>query len=239
MNSSLQYILYYAHEQGDKVYTMTAKVNELAPELQVASWVQGSPVTLVGLRGQVVLVEVFQVNCPGCFIQALPEAVRLHDLYEDQGLVVIGVATAFEDYEQNTLENLQQLLDSGKLTAEPFKALQQRGELVEGRLRWKIPFAVAMDEIVKDEEPVTEQKILKYAQRLYPDMQQRRAEEQGYILKMMQRHLEQKTMTARTFESYDLKGTPSSILIDREGILREVAFGPQEDLESMIRTYLG
>lgn len=218
---------------------MTARINEPAPELQVSSWVQGGPVTLAALKGQVVLVEVFQVNCPGCFTQALPEAVRLHDLYHDQGLVVVGIATAFEDYGQNTLENLQALLNSGKLTAEPFKALQQRGELVEDRFRWKIPFAVAMDEVVEDREPVTEQKVLEYAQRLYPDIKQRRAEEQGYIQKMMQRYLEQKTMTARTFELYDLKGTPSSILIDREGILRDIAFGSQETLESMIRDYLG
>ena len=218
---------------------MTAQINELAPELQLGSWVQDGPVTLAGLRGQVVLLEVFQVNCPGCFLQGLPEAIRLHDLYQDQGLAVVGIATAFEDYEKNTLENLKQLLDSGKLTAEPFKVLQQRGELVDDRFRWKIPFAVAMDEVVEDREPVTEEKVLEYAQRLYPDMKERRAEEQAYILKMMQRYLEQKTMTAKIFELYDLKGTPSSILIDREGILRDVAFGPQEQLESKIRTYLG
>ena len=219
--------------------TMTASINKPAPELQVETWVQDGPVTLAALKGHVVLVEVFQLNCPGCFLHSLPDAVRLHDLYADQGLVVIGIATAFEDYEKNTLENLQQFLQSGKLIGEPFRALQQRGELADGKFRWKIPFAVGMDQVVEDEEPLTEQKVLDYSHRLYPDMNQRRPEEQDYILKMTRRYLEQKTRTAKTFELYDLKGTPSSMLIDREGILRDIVFGPSEGLESMIRTCLG
>jgi hypothetical protein len=194
---------------------------------------------LAAIKGQVVLVEVFQLNCPGCFLHSLPEAVRLHDHYADQGLVVIGIATAFEDYEKNTLENLQQFLQSGKLIGEPLKALQQRGELVDDKFRWPIPFAVGMDQVIEDQEPLTEQKVLDYANRLYPDMNQRRPEERDYILKMTRRYLEQKTRTAKTFELYDLKGTPSSILIDREGILRDIAFGPSEGLESMVRTCLG
>jgi len=77
---------------------MIPKLNEPAPELHISEWVQGEALGLHDLKGSVVLVEVFQVNCPGCFLFGLPEAIRLHDLYACKGLVVIGLSTVFENY---------------------------------------------------------------------------------------------------------------------------------------------
>jgi len=218
---------------------MPVTINQPAPELQVAQWVQCEPVTLADLQGKVVLVEVFQVNCPGCFLYGLPEVIRLHDVYHERGLVVLGLATAFEDYDRNTLENLELLVNSGGVIGEAEKALQQSGELVDGKYRWKIPFAVGMDAVVKDDEPVTDARILESARHLHPDFNERRPEEQGYILKMIEQYLKRKIMKAETFELYDLKGTPSSILIDRQGILRDVSFGNADALEPLIKQYLG
>jgi len=95
-----------------------------------------------------------------------------------------------------------------------------------------------MDVVVPDDVPVDDTKILEYAKRSHPDIKQRRPEEQDYILKMVEQYLKRKTMKAETFELYDLKGTPSSILIDRDGILREVLFGQTDALEPMVRQYL-
>lgn len=50
-------------------------IGKPAPELEVANRVQGEPVNISALKGRVVVVEVFQVNCPGCFVHALPEVV--------------------------------------------------------------------------------------------------------------------------------------------------------------------
>lgn len=218
---------------------MTVMINEPAPEIQVAHWVQGDPVTLAELKGKVVLVEVIQVNCPGCFLFGLPEVIRLHDIFHEQGLVILALATAFEDYDKNTLENLEALVDRGTVFGEVKKALERDCELVDGKFRWQIPFAVGMDAVVPDDEPVDDEKILDHAKRQYPDIKQRRPEEQDYILKMVEQYLKRKTMKAETFELYDLKGTPSSILIDRDGILRDVSFGETDSLEPMIRKYLG
>ena len=217
---------------------MSVTLNQPAPELQVAQWVQGHPVSFSDLKGKVVLVEVFQVNCPGCFLYALPEVIRLHDMFQEQGLVILGLATAFEDYDKNNLENLQALVGSGTVVGETQKALEKTSELVDGNFRWHLPFPVAMDNVIPDDDPITDDKILAYAKRIHPDIEQRRAEEQDYILKMVAQYLKQKTMKAETFENYDLKGTPSSILIDREGILRDVAFGQVDVLEPMIKQYL-
>lgn len=217
---------------------MSVTLNQPAPELQVAQWVQGDPVSFSDLKGKVVLVEVFQINCPGCFLYALPEVIRLHDMFQEQGLVILGLATAFEDYDKNNLENLQALVGSGAVVGETQKALEKTSELVDGHFRWHLPFSVAMDNVIPDDDPITDDKILAYAKRIHPDIEQRRAEEQDYILKMVAQYLKQKTMKAETFENYDLKGTPSSILIDREGILRDVSFGQVDVLEPMIKQYL-
>jgi hypothetical protein len=100
-----------------------AKIGEKAPLLAVSEWVQGAPINFDQLLGRVVLVEVFQVNCPGCFLYALPEAVELHRKYADAdaGVTVLGVATAFEDFDKNTLENLRHLVERNEVVGETFK----------------------------------------------------------------------------------------------------------------------
>lgn len=52
----------------------------------------------ISLKGNVLFVEVFQVNCPGCFIYGIPEAVEMYKKYYKDDLMVLGVATAFEDF---------------------------------------------------------------------------------------------------------------------------------------------
>jgi hypothetical protein len=56
---------------------MAAKIGAKAPNLEVSSWVQGKPTNIDQEKGNVVLVEVFQVNCPGCFLYGIPEAIDL------------------------------------------------------------------------------------------------------------------------------------------------------------------
>ena len=98
---------------------ISATIGKPAPDIQVETWVQGEPANFSSLSGRVVLVEVFQLNCPGCFVHALPQARHLHQAYHEQGLTVIGLATAFEDFDKNTLHNLQNFVATGELTGEP------------------------------------------------------------------------------------------------------------------------
>jgi hypothetical protein len=51
------------------------------------------------LEGNVVVIEVFQVNCPGCFLYGIPQAISIYEKYKDKNVKVLGVATAFEDYD--------------------------------------------------------------------------------------------------------------------------------------------
>jgi peroxiredoxin len=66
----------------------TTIVGEPAPAWDV-EWL-GEPVTLAGLRGQVVLVRWFTQGCPYCRRTA-PTLVALHDELAARGLAVIGI----------------------------------------------------------------------------------------------------------------------------------------------------
>lgn len=212
--------------------------NHSLSDITVDTWVQGGPLTLSDLTGSVVLIEVFQVNCPGCFIYSLPRAIDLHERYHPQGLVVIGLATAFEDYDKNTLKNLQRLIASGEVIGETLKALKQYGMLAEGKLPWKIPFAVGMDRVVAETEPVTDERVLRYAREFLPDFEKFTNEQKTSVLQQVRHYLEQKSMKAETFERFALQGTPSCILFDRKGQLKDVSFGQVDYKQAMVEHFL-
>jgi len=50
--------------------------------------------------------------------------------------------------------------------------------------------------------------------------------------------LKSKVYSAQTFDQYALRGTPSTILIDKKGILRDVGFGQNDLLEENIKKLL-
>ena len=212
--------------------------NQLLSDVTVDTWVQGGPVTADDLAGSVVLVEVFQVNCPGCFLYTLPKAIQLHEKYQDKGLVIIGLATAFEDYDKNTLENLRRLVETGDVIGETFKALSQYGMLKDGKLEWRLPFAVGMDRVVPETEPVTDEKVLCYAREFLPTFDTLSDEQKQAVLSQVKNYLAQKTMKAETFERFALQGTPSAILFDRKGQLRDVSFGQVEHQQSLVEQCL-
>lgn len=212
--------------------------NPLLSDITVDTWVQGGPVAAEGLAGSVVLVEVFQVNCPGCFLYTLPKAIQLHEKYVDKGLVIIALATAFEDYDKNTLENLRRLIETGEVIGETFKALSQYGMLKDGKIEWRLPFAVGMDRVVPETDPVTDEKVLSYAREFLPTFDGLSDEQRQTVLSQVKNYLAQKTMKAVTFERFALQGTPSSILFDREGQLRDVSFGQVEHQQSLVEQCL-
>ena len=127
---------------------MPIPAGQPAPNLSVSAWVQGAATNLDEQRGNVVLIEVFQVNCPGCFFSAIPEAIKVHDRFAGQPVTVLGIATAFEDWDKNTFDNLQRLAGTGEVIGETRLMLDRAGLLDDGRLRYRIPFALAMDELV-------------------------------------------------------------------------------------------
>lgn len=71
-----------------------------APALQVSHWVNTTvPITLESLRGRVVVIECFQMLCPGCVAHGLPQAMRVHQEFDRSLVAVVGLHTVFEHHE--------------------------------------------------------------------------------------------------------------------------------------------
>jgi thiol-disulfide isomerase/thioredoxin len=213
---------------------MKAQLGQKAPLLSLSDWVQGEPLNFDQLSGRVVLVEVFQVNCPGCFLYALPQAVDLYQRYSDHGLSVLGVATAFEDFDKNNLKNLTRLIANGEVIGETLRVLSQQGKLVAGHLPFRIPFPVAMDRLQKRQAGVDPNETETFINQRIPDFEQQPETYRQKIRQQVQHYFQSLTYHAETFELFDLKGTPSHILVDKLGLLRDCAFGAHPDLEEHV-----
>lgn len=214
---------------------MVATIGTKAPNLQVSTWVQGKPTNIDNEKGNVVLVEVFQVNCPGCFLYSIPETIDIYRKYNDKGLTVLGIATAFEDFDKNNLENLQKLLSTGEIVGETYRAFSSTGQLNdENKLPYRIPFPVAMDMLVKYSGPLTQSKIMDFIEANIPSFRSYPEKDRQVLIERVKQYLQSKEYSAKTFEEYALRGTPSVILIDRKGILRGTYFGSNGYLEGAV-----
>lgn len=218
---------------------MSIEIGSVAPNLILSNWVQGAPTNIDQLKGSVIVVEVFQVNCPGCFLYGLPQAVSLYEKFKDKQVEVIGVATAFEDYDKNTIENLKLLVAEGRVIGETYKALKQYGKLVQGdRLYYNVPFPIAHDEIIKMPVSITTQMIEEFIHIYFPDYSSLPDKEKENLHNRVQEYLQNKDYSARTFELYRLRGTPSTIVIDKQGLLRYSFFGSEGYLEGAVSELL-
>lgn len=72
-----------------------------APEFTgIEQWFNSPPLTLAGLRGQVVLVDFWTYGCVNC-LRTLPYVNRWADTYGGRGLVVVGVHTPEFPFERS------------------------------------------------------------------------------------------------------------------------------------------
>ncbi len=137
-----------------------------APEWRTTEWFNTTEkLTLPGLRGRVVMICAFQMLCPGCVSQGLPQAQRVAGLFAPDEVMVVGLHCVFEHHDA-------------------MGAIALRAFLHEYRIR----FPVGIDE---------------------PDG-------------VLQPH---------TMRTYGFEGTPTTVLIDREGRLRRQTLGHIPDLQ--------
>ncbi|MCS7006883.1 MAG: TlpA family protein disulfide reductase [Thermoleophilia bacterium] len=93
-----------------------ASASPEAPELEVSEWLNtSSPLSLAALRGRVVLIEAFQMLCPGCVAHGLPQAQRVERLLGDD-VTVVGLHTVFEHHEAMTPTALAAFLSEYRIT---------------------------------------------------------------------------------------------------------------------------
>ncbi len=207
-----------------------------APNLHVSEWVQGLPTNIDKNIGKVVLIEVFQVNCPGCFMYALPNAIEIYKNNSRDDVVVLGLATAFEDYDKNTLDNLKLLLTSSKVIGETFNALSQYRQLVDGdKLNYKIPFPVAMDVLRKNTHDFNDNNVIDFIESNINNYNSYSEQDKKVLFERVKQYLKNKKYSALTFDEYKLQGTPSAILVDKKGNLRNVFFGANNNLHGLVK----
>lgn len=138
-----------------------------APPLQVAQWFNtDAPIALHGLRGRVVVLHAFQMLCPGCVSQGLPQATKVHQTFPRSEVVVLGLHTVFEHHDA--------------MGPNALKAFMQE---------YRLPFPVGVDQ-PSGSGPIP-----------------------------------------TTMQAYELRGTPSLVVIDRQGRVRLSHLGHIEDLQ--------
>ncbi|KQZ19215.1 alkyl hydroperoxide reductase [Mesorhizobium sp. Root552] len=88
-----------------------------APELMVERWFNSAaPITLESLRGRPVLLHTFQMLCPGCVTQAIPQVKRIAAMFRKEDLAVIGLHTVFEHHDAMTPVSLEAFLHEYRIT---------------------------------------------------------------------------------------------------------------------------
>lgn len=71
-----------------------------APEWSVETWLNHpGDLHLTDLRGRVVVLEAFQMLCPGCVSHGLPQAQRVREVFSEEDVAVIGLHSVFEHHE--------------------------------------------------------------------------------------------------------------------------------------------
>jgi hypothetical protein len=79
-----------------------------APPLLTSGWLNSTePLDIPDFRGRVLVIEAFQMLCPGCVSHGLPQAQRIAQVFPNDQVAVIGLHTVFEHHEaQGTREAL-------------------------------------------------------------------------------------------------------------------------------------
>jgi hypothetical protein len=82
-----------------------------APPIEAVRWFNAeAPPSLDALRGRVVVIEAFQMLCPGCVSHGLPQARRVFETFPAADVAVIGLHCVFEHHAAQTPEALEPFL---------------------------------------------------------------------------------------------------------------------------------
>ncbi|MCB1696097.1 MAG: redoxin domain-containing protein [Halioglobus sp.] len=97
---------------GESVMTLVS-----APPITIERWFNTlQPLGLEQLRGKVVVMEAFQMLCPGCVAHGIPQAQRIHDTFSQEDVIVLGLHTVFEHHSAMTPVSLAAFLHEYKVS---------------------------------------------------------------------------------------------------------------------------
>ena len=91
--------------------------SKLAPEWRISEWLNTpEPIDLQAQRGRVVVACAFQMLCPGCVANALPQMKTVRSLFQASDVEVVGLHTVFEHHEAMTVTALRAFLHEYRIT---------------------------------------------------------------------------------------------------------------------------
>ena len=91
-----------------------------APELDIAEWINGEGITLEELKGKVVIIEFFQLWCPGCNQFSIPLMKQWNHTFAKElksgKLVMLSIHTVFEGHDYQSPSRLKGYLKEKEIT---------------------------------------------------------------------------------------------------------------------------
>lgn len=94
---------------------LSLPVGSPAPEWDIATWINSEPLRLHDLRGQVVVIDFFQLWCPGCKSFSIPLTLEWEKEFADEiandRMKIVSIHTVFEGHDHQTVERLRRFVD--------------------------------------------------------------------------------------------------------------------------------
>ncbi|MFQ5962749.1 MAG: TlpA family protein disulfide reductase [Candidatus Scalinduaceae bacterium] len=88
-----------------------ASIGKQAPEWVISEWINTTGFTLADMRGKVVVIDFFQLWCPGCNNFSIPLMEKWKQKYRGhKDIQLIGIHTVFEGHSHQTPKRLRQYI---------------------------------------------------------------------------------------------------------------------------------
>lgn len=92
------------------IYAQTEN-SPIAPEWVVSQWINSEPLKLSELKGKVVIIEFFQLWCPGCNRFSIPLMLDWEKKYQNnEDIQLISIHTVFEGHDYQTPQRLKEFI---------------------------------------------------------------------------------------------------------------------------------
>lgn len=89
----------------------------IAPEWAISEWINSEGFTLSDMRGKVVIIDFFQLWCPGCNKFSGPLMKKWKQKYGDRkDIQFVAIHTVFEGHSQQTPKILRRYVKEKKIT---------------------------------------------------------------------------------------------------------------------------
>lgn len=93
-----------------------ALIGNPAPQLDIVEWLNGDGITLNDVRGNVVVLEFFQLWCPGCNKFSIPLMKEWTEKFEgEDDILFVSIHTVFEGHQVQSPARLKKFVEKKKI----------------------------------------------------------------------------------------------------------------------------